>query len=118
MSALKKFASVMLALLVGLLMPGQVASSATSSTIACHCCNSKQAQCRTSACCVRHTDNQTPATPATPPATPQYEWHALAATITVLKLPSVSFTSLPTAANFSPSLTALPLFQRDCSYLI
>src|SRR5882724_1851314 len=81
------------------------------------CCGSKN--CPTPACCAKPAQNQVPFAPASPPPTSQNELQALAApVVSAPTLPLRSTDELFTHVASSFSGRALPLFQRDCSYLI
>src|SRR5258708_40068841 len=85
----------------------------------CHTdCNSKN--CSTPACCAKPAENPVPFSPASLPSSSQNEFHALAASAVSLLalLPFCSTVEAPSRAISSASVTAIPLFQRDCCYLL
>jgi hypothetical protein len=120
-----KFMTFVLTILVGMLIswqgmlavPGAKAPPVSAKT--CCCCAANHTSHLASACCAKRANNETPSTPATPPAHSQTDLQVLtAAIVTVVILPTPSTSPLPASANFSPSVTALPIFQRDCCYLL
>ena len=75
--------------------------------------------CATPVCCVKPADHRGPVAPAPLPISCQNEWHAVPATISSwLTLPSLRADELHSHWATPPSVTAIPLFQRDCCYLI
>src|SRR5882757_6485695 len=81
------------------------------------CCDSKN--CSMPACCAKPAQNQVPFAPASPPPASQNELQALAASVVSSPvLPPRSTEELFTHVASSFSVRAIPLFQRDCSYLI
>src|SRR5436309_2545524 len=119
---LTKFAFV---LLLGFLMGGQgvftVSGGATSNTCGaksgCCCTGCDFKHCLTPACCARPADQRAPAMPASVPPHPSNEGPALAAAwSTLLSLPLAASTHI-SPPSFQ-QLRAVPIFQRDCSYLI
>src|SRR5882724_10800307 len=81
------------------------------------CCGSKN--CSTPACCAKSAQNQVPFAPASPPPISKSELQALAAPVVSTPVPPLRSTDeLFTHVASSFSGRALPLFQRDCSYLI
>jgi hypothetical protein len=122
---LNKATTAFLAVLVSVVTVWQsvfaVSAGVATSTapVARKCCGSKHCQCCGQACCAMPTDNRAPVTPAMPPTTSHNEWQALApSVISVLPLtaPIPNDSSVPTF--LLPSMTALPIFQRDCCYLL
>jgi hypothetical protein len=70
-------------------------------------------------CCF--SDQGAPA-PSSPPATPtrtvsRTDWQAPATALAVLDHRAIG-TALLVRPDFTPSVTAVPLYQRNCSYLI
>jgi hypothetical protein len=64
-------------------------------------------------------DNRAPVAPAAPRSTSQNEWQALTpSVVSALSLitPVSDDVSVPTF--LCASMTALPIFQRDCCYLL
>src|SRR5438552_11214583 len=85
----------------------------------CCCSHSGSKQCPTPACCTKPADNRAPFGPAPRPSISQNEGQAVAASFSTLQ------TFLAHPAGESPScetpwvsVTAVPIFQRDCSYLL
>jgi hypothetical protein len=86
------------------------------STCCCSGCDSKH--CSTPACCAKPADSRAPVAPASLPVS-QNEWLALATTISSCLVPlPVQTDELQARWPASVSVTAIPLFQRDCCYLI
>src|SRR6185369_3035573 len=80
-------------------------------------CDNKH--CSTPACCVKPESPSAPVAPASLPSTIQNQFQALAATlVSLFTLSSRPASELPARAPSSVSVTAIPLFQRDCSYLV
>jgi len=83
-----------------------------------HCCCSSK-NCSTPACCAKPAQNQVPFAPASPPPISKSELQALAApVVSTPVLPFRSTVELFTHLASSFLVRAIPLFQRDCSYLI
>ena len=90
----------------------------SSSASVCKCCDSHRGNCPTPACCVRPTDSRAPAAPATPRSASGNEWHAIPPTSATLLTLSRSTLDPLTTAPPPLHAGAVPIFQRDCSYLI
>src|SRR5437870_5693536 len=91
--------------------------SGARSSCCCSGCDSRH--CSTPACCAKPADDRTPFAPASLPTPSQNERHALAASVSSwLTLPSSPAHELPSQSVSSAAITAVPLFQRDCCYLI
>ena len=104
---------------------GVFAASATTGTNArvakksCCCTGCDNKHCATPACCVKRDAPSAPVAPASLPSTSQNEFHALAvAVVSLLPLLPRPANELPAHAPSSSSVTAIPLFQRDCCYLL
>jgi hypothetical protein len=121
--ALNKGLSVLLGLLLALILGWQSGSAVASqdSPLAaptCHCCNADRSNCATPACCARPADGRAPATPVVPRCASGSQWHAIAPpslpllTLARSTLPSVPLAPPPVQAE------AVPIFQRDCSFLL
>src|SRR2546427_11057654 len=81
-----------------------------------NCCDFQCAKCASPGCCAQPSQ---PFALAPPRCTTQNEWQALAVSAAlVLALPARSADELPAIAAWSSSLTAIPLFQPDCCYLL
>jgi hypothetical protein len=90
-----------------------------ASHASCKCCVNGCGKCSTPVCCTKPVENHDPFAPASLPTPSPNEWHALAASASSwLTLPALSVDEFPSRFASSPSLTAVPLFQRDCCYLI
>ena len=80
-------------------------------------CNSKS--CSTPTCCVKPNAPSAPVAPAPVRSATQNELLALTGSvIPFLTPPSRAAVQLPARTILSASVTALPLFRRDCSYLL
>lgn len=104
---------------------GVLAASATTGAKAhfgkrsCCCAGCDDKHCAAPACCVKREAPSTPVAPASVPSAPQKEFRALAAAVlSLLPEPSRRANELPTYAPLSSLVTAIPLFQRDCCYLL
>jgi hypothetical protein len=85
----------------------------------CCCCTGCDSRhCSTPACCAKPADNHRPATPASLPVS-QNEWLALVTTVSPWSTPpSLQADELHPYWPAAALVTAVPLFQRDCCYLI
>jgi len=119
-----RFVKMSVVLLLGFILAGQgvFMTSAGNTPIVshagCKCCHSGTSKCAMPVCCAQPA-NHVPFAPASLPAPSQNEWHALAASVSsALTLPSIPIAGY--SPHFVPpvSPTAIPLFQRNCSYLI
>ena len=96
-----------------------VGDRSVATRVARKCCDFQCAKCASPGCCAQPSQPSAPLPPALPPSTSHNEWQALAASVApILALPSRSADELPSSAAWSSSLTAIPLFQRDCCYLL
>jgi hypothetical protein len=110
---------------LGIILAGQSLFNASANTMPraakSGCCRTgcSSKTCATPVCCAKPAkDSRTPL-PARPPCNSQNEFQALLVfAAPLLILPARSQDELPTRAASSVSLTAVPLFQRNCSYLI
>jgi hypothetical protein len=95
---------------------GPIAGAAKSS---CCCTGCDFKHCATPACCAKPADNPSPFAPAPVPPRSSQEWQALAASVTILLTLPLREADEPSAASSSFIwIPAVPIFQRDCSYLI
>ena len=123
--ALQKTLSTLLALVLAIAAGWQGASLADTGPEVpapkptCKCCDYDPAKCATPACCVRPADNGgAPVVPAPSRPATGIERHAIAASpFALATLPRLALHDLPSA---SPPIQAgaIPIFQRDCSFLI
>jgi hypothetical protein len=94
-----------------------VTTKGAKKSFCCVGCDNKH--CSSQACCVKPESPSAPVAPASLPSTTQNEFQALAATlVSLFTLASRPASDLPARASSSVSVTAIPLFQRDCSYLV
>ncbi|MDA1272685.1 MAG: hypothetical protein O2960_01350 [Verrucomicrobia bacterium] len=85
----------------------------------CCCTGCDHKHCATPACCVKRDAPSAPVAPASLPSASQNEFHALVASVvSMLTLPSRPTGDLPACAPLSAPVTSIPLFQRNCSYLL
>src|SRR6266704_2149194 len=121
--AFQKSLSVLLALFFSIMAGWQGASSlanpaAADSPPSCHCCNSDRSNCATPVCCSRPADSRAPVTPAAPRLALAHDSQLIAApSLCVFTLPR-STAQAPTTAFSSLQVGAVPIFQRDCSFLL
>jgi len=116
----KKAAGVLLGILLAWQsLPTPSAGMGTGGAKSCCCCRGCDSRhCSTPACCTKPADNRGPVAPASLPVS-QNEWLALATTISSwLTLHCIQADELHAHGPASASVTAVPLFQRDCCYLI
>ncbi len=84
----------------------------------CECCESGCANCPTPACCAKPALPSVLFAPASARSTAQNQWQVMAVS------PAASVVPRPQVADFSPAasvfieVTGIPIFQRDCSYLL
>jgi hypothetical protein len=119
-----RFAKTAVVILLGLALLWQSVTTALAFSVAsakpsCTCCHFNPDSCPTPPCCVKHSENRNPPAPASSLSVQKIELQALAAPVSsrpVLPLYSTD-ESRARVAQFV-LVTAIPLFQRDCSYLI
>jgi len=72
------------------------------------------------ACCVKPVDTPPPAAPAAPVnSTFQKEWRGLAAFLALKPdLPNLNLLRCPVVAAAAPPISKVPIFARNCSYLL
>jgi|SRR6185503_8382122 len=100
------------------LSTGSLASTLPSKRTCC-CMGCDNEHCATPACCVKQDAPSAPVAPASLPSTSQNKTQALATvTVAVLTLPAPSSRELPARVTSFPPVTAIPLFERDCAWLI
>lgn len=123
----QRFISVLLAwmLSVAAATPGAApashdrASAGSGSAPTCACCNSDPANCVTPSCCPSPDRQRCPEAPPSRPSSGSSELQGLAADLSAVwtLLRSVPNESSTPLISFLP-LRAVPIFQRDCSFLI
>lgn len=93
--------------------------NAPAAGLGCCCTGCDFKHCSTPACCARPADDRTASAPASAPSRPSNEWQALIPSVIALLALPIHPVDEPLAV---PSLlrwsAAVPIFQRDCSYLI
>jgi len=90
-----------------------------SARVAGNCCGHHRAKCASPACCTRPAQPSAPLSAAPAASTSQNEWQLLAASVDpVLALLSRSADRFPLGVAWFPLLNTIPLFQRDCCYLL
>jgi hypothetical protein len=83
------------------------------------CCRCANAKCGAPGCCSKSSDNRAPFLPASSAPISPNDWQAPAMTAAASPaLLSTSAAGSRTTASPSAPVTAVPLFQRDCCYLI
>jgi hypothetical protein len=111
-----------LVLLLGFALAGQGAFSAAAAPVAkrsCCCTGCDNKHCATPSCCIKPETPSAPVSPAPLPSSSQNEFHALAAVVTLLTtLPARPVAELPCRLVPVSSVTDIPLFQWNCSYLL
>jgi hypothetical protein len=116
-----KLTKMTVALLLGILLAvaPTVATLAAPSAPAVKSCCCHGNHCCHMACCAAPKGPAAPVAPAPVPSTSQTDLQALSASIiSTLTLPPVVQKSFSPQYSSTLSMTAIPLFQRDCSYLI
>ena len=123
MAFLKRTTACLLAVvfsLAGFLAgPTSVAAVGTQDLKARRCCGSGCGSCSAMPCCAKPAERHAPITPCSVPQNCSKEIHALLAHV----IASVSILpTRPKAFSFDfsplPRAGAVPIFQRDCSFLI
>lgn len=121
--ALERIASASLAMLLAVACGSQGVAFAGGTRVgvgtpACRCCDFDPAKCATPSCCAQPAEGRTPTAPAPQCPSPGVERIALAVAV-LFTLPPLSRSALSTSFSSSPIQTiAVPIFQRDCSFLI
>src|ERR1051326_2132435 len=123
-----RFAKTAIGLLLGFVVAWQGVFSIPDSVVGAiavgaksKCCRSgcDSRHCSTPACCAKPADHRVPFAPASPPSVPKNELAALAPSLASVAAPlSLAANQRPSRNALSASVTAIPLFQRDCCYLI
>jgi hypothetical protein len=111
---------MMVALLLGFILAAWpvVAVPASSSPAVKSCC-CKGRRCCNMACCAVQKDASAPVVPVPVPSSSQNELQVMAASVvTILTLPSLAANEVSQRFSLPAPMTAVPLFQRDCCYLI
>jgi hypothetical protein len=91
---------------------------ASSAAPAQSCCSSGCGHCGSTACCARPADNRAPVTPAVPRCASSQEWLAIAPAPTRLLTLSRSPLNDLSQAPAPIQAGAVPIFQRNCSFLL
>lgn len=109
---------LVLCIMTGWQSGSAVAGQNSGTTPTCKCCDYDPAKCVTPACCASPSDNGAPVTPAAPRSASGNEWQAIATALVILSTaPRSSVDELPLSLP-SIQVGAVPIFQRDCTYLI
>src|SRR5215831_18299212 len=116
-STVRRAAALLLAVVFGLAgSPGALLVSGPRAS-SCACCKAEDTSCAQSCCAPRHSENQQPTPTQSPPRTGT-EWSLPVSTTTTLyALPGSASHRFSFLSDF-PQVRAVPIFQRDCSYLI
>lgn len=123
---IKRFAKTILTVLLGFILALQsvpaVSASAAANTSrkqsSCCCTGCDSKHCSTPVCCAKPADDSRSPSPA-PLSTSQNERQALAASVaSALTLPLFLTDEFALREPSSVSMTAIPIFKRNCSYLI
>lgn len=124
MTMMSRVAKRAVVLLLGLVLvghgffPTSAAGGSPETKSACCCTGCDQTDCATPSCCVSPAGNRAPISPAPAPARTQNETQALAASASLLILPSIPVEDFAVSVSSFGHVAAVPIFQRDCSYLI
>lgn len=85
----------------------------------CCCTGCDHERCATPECCVKRDTPSAPVAPASLPSASQNEFHALAVSgVPALSLPLHPARDFSACPASSVLVTAVPLFQRNCAWLI
>jgi len=117
--AIRKAAALLLVLVLGVAACGDpIEKLAVIASFSCQCCKVDKDACPTRACCRAQRSEEKPASPLSAASRAGSELQLLAATSTPLfRLRPDTVHDLPPAPH-SIQASAVPIFQRDCSYLI
>jgi hypothetical protein len=119
-----KLTRIVIALLLGLVLAARPVAAlsplaATAQTPAANSCCADCEHCQTPECCAKPDAPSVPVAPVSIPSPSQNELQALAMpAISILTLPSSLAHEHSSRFSLPASMTAVPLFQRDCCYLI
>lgn len=117
MRMLKIAAVVLLGFAMAFQGPASTSPRAAQSGCCCAGCDFKG--CATPACCVQPIGERGPTAPAALPLPQQQELQALAVPISAaVSAPLIPANSLPLTGPCSIRFALVPIFQRDCSYLL
>jgi hypothetical protein len=123
----QRFVAMLLALALGVAAaaPGATpasqdrASARSGSAPTCKCCNFDPANCVTPSCCPSPARHRCPEAPPSRPSSGSSELQGLAAALSaVWTLPRAIPNEVRVRSNSLLPLRAVPIFQRDCSFLI
>jgi len=96
-----------------------VNQNARGTKSSCCCTGCDSTRCATPACCARPSQPPIPSSPARPSSASQNELQALAVSAALLlTLPSIPADDFFTTVSSLLRVATVPIFQRDCSYLI
>ena len=97
--------------------PGYIGGTAQVAKKSCCRTDCDTTHCSTPACCIQRGTPSVPFAPACLPSASQNQFQALAASVvSPLAPPSLTTHAATAHALGSVSVTAIPLFQRHCSY--
>src|SRR5437660_12686491 len=120
----EKTVAVLLALALGIAaLPASITVASDREVtafevISCNCCKSSSANCATPSCCTAPTSQSSPVAPAGLPSA-QGERQAMVAELCFALTPlSFPYYKHCFPATLLPGPRTVPIFQRDCSYLI
>ena len=95
------------------------AGGAPGAKAGCCCLGCDFKSCATPACCAKPAGNRAPVSPAPLPSSSQNEWQATAAVlVSLLTLPPPAAHRFAFASHSLAPVGAVPIFQRDCAYLL
>jgi hypothetical protein len=114
-----KVTRMAVAFLLGIILAAHPVVAISGAPPAAKPCCCKGGHCCGRACCAASKDTSAPVTPVPVPSNSQNEFQALPASIiSLLTLPSLPANEYPSRFSSLVPITAIPLFQRDCCYLI
>jgi hypothetical protein len=120
-SAIRNAAALLLVAILGLAgLRGASPVSIISAAPTCACCKAVATGCAPTCCAPQQPDDRrsAPVQPTTPPIRSGSEWSIPAfPTFTISNLALLE-TQIRTASSELPHQRVVPIFQRDCSYLI
>jgi len=118
--SIKKLTAILLSLVLGVAaFAPDTAMSGNVPGIACKCCSLKRQLCPPASCCADRSSERAPLNPASTQPTRQVQLQAVA----TVSQTDIIFPNYASDNAGAPKLWALqsrtiPIFQRDCSYLI
>jgi len=116
--------TMMLAILLGIAaiwqanMPLPAANASQMGPLSCKCCDSERSNCR-ALCCEKPGNSPAPSAPQSLPSTSLNQWSGLPASGSALWiLPSFAANEQALPSLLLVAAGTVPIFQRNCSFLL